>query len=271
MLVSACYWYASSVMKSNEEHHSQHTYHFVSHKLYRFERPDIAYFLLFFQLYFFRFQQPTRLFIFMIVALLARTISHPSYMVRLIWEREKDYCSRHAEWKIIDENEMEPKSQRSHFNVRKCSILSILPSATSAAAAVVVVLCRQNSICLLPIYLYSFGSTQLLIGIFAIRCWMHEQQFLICVAGLALLGLAWAHTPSVWFSICVILIFQFSTCLRRTTNKTKTKYRQLNAEWTANSSLRSLTLYPAVCFIVPNASSEFIVYFFSEASTPCTK
>lgn len=206
---------------------------------------------------------------FMIAALLARTISHPSYMVRRVWER--DYCSRHAEWKIIDENGMEPKSQRSHFNVRKCSILSI-PSATSLLPPPLLSSCAvKTPFVSCSIYLYSFGSTQLLIGVFAIRCWMHEQQFLVCVAGLARLGLVWALSPSMWFSICVILIFQFSTCLRRTTNKTKTKYRQLNAEWTANSSLRSLTLYPAVCFIVPNASSVFIVYFFAEASTRCTE
>lgn len=205
MLVSACYWYASSVMKSNEEHHSQHTYHFVSHKLYRFERPDIAYFLLFFQLYFFRFQQPTRLFIFMIVALLARTISHPSYMVRLIWEREKDYCSRHAEWKIIDENEMEPKSQRSHFNVRKCSILSILPSATSAAAAVVVVLCRQNSICLLPdipvlVWKHSTINRYICHSLLNARTTISH---LCCWLGTARLGLG-AH------SLCVIFYLRHS-------------------------------------------------------------
>lgn len=42
------------------------------------------------------------------------------------------------------------------------------------------------------------------------------------------------------FLFVVILIFQFSTCLRRTTNKTNTKYRQMNAEWTAIYRLPSL-------------------------------
>lgn len=96
------------------------------------------------------------------------------------------------------------------------------------------VLCRQNSIFLLlnRRYLCSFESTQLLIAVYLpFVFWMHEQQFHIwrcssrgrlgqCYTAPAppTTNHLWLH--SMWFSIYVILIFQFSTCLRRTTNKT---------------------------------------------------
>lgn len=94
-------------------------------------------------------------------------------------------------------------------------------------------------------YLCSFGSTQLLIGVylpFVVECTTN----IFSSALFARFSLYWTMLlathihPLSLHAIShpdVILIFQFSTCLRRTTNKTKTKYRQLNGRMNNQLSL----------------------------------
>lgn len=132
--------------------------------------------------------------------------------------------------------------------------------------------CLQSSICLLlniwSVPLYAFRSTQLLIGIFAIRCWMHTNNNFSSVL------LAWLRLYVIFYlrhsNFPILYLSSTANDKQNVKKKRNTVSWMQNEQQTLATTLADACTYTAVCFIVPNASFEFIISL-PKASTRCTR